>query len=371
MSVTGIIGVLSALFWLGAIGGLALAGFNASRGRSPRPGVVLLIVGIVGGLLLSVLNAGLVLVQPNERAVVFQQIGGGATALRDEPLQPGLNWILPFVETAVVYDIGRQEVTMAGGAGEAGFEQTGDRGTLSGVQARSNDGQQVVVDVTVIYTTDPKKVNQVHINWRNTYENGFIVSQTRSVTRDSVANYGAEEIYSGGRVAVQSDTTDALGPKFNEEGFVLVDLLIRDVTFSTEFADAVERKQIAEQEAQRAVFLVQEQGQEAERARVEAQGLADAEAIRAEGEARAIEIRAKAEAEGLRLINQQISQNPNLIQFRYIQELGDNVELIIIPSNSPFLFDTQSLLSQSGGTSVTVPEPEPAAPEEIPEGEGQ
>ena len=143
---------------------------------------------------------------------------------------------------------------------------------------------------------------------------------------------------------------------------MLVDLLIRDVTFSPEFAQAVEQKQIAEQEAQRAVFLVQQQEQEAERARVEAEGLADAEAIRAEGEARAITTRAEAEAEALRLINEQISQNPNLIQFRYIDELGDNVRLILIPSNSPFLFDIQELLAQSGAT--TVPATVPATPVE-------
>lgn len=366
MAVTRILGVLGALFWLGAIGGLILAGFNVSRGRSARTGVVVFVVGLVGGILLSVLNSGLVLVQPNERAVVFQQLGRGDEegSLRPEPLSPGLNWIIPFVETAEHYNVARQEVTMAGGAGEAGFPETGDVGVLSGVRARSNDGQEVLVDVTVIYRIDPKKVNSVHVNWPGTYQDGYIVPQTRSLMRDAVANYGAEEIYAGGRVALQNDTAEALGPKLEEEGFVLVDLLIRDVTFSPEFADAVERKQIAEQEAQRAVFLVQQQQQEAERARVEAQGLADAEAIRAEGEARAIETRAAAEAEALRLVNEQISQNPNLIQFRYIQELGDDIELVIIPSNSPFLFDTESLLSGSGSAPApaAVPAEAPAEP---------
>jgi regulator of protease activity HflC (stomatin/prohibitin superfamily) len=351
MAITAGLSLLAGIFFLGAIGGLVLAGFNAARQRSARPGITLLIVGLVGGILLSVLNAGLVLVQPNERAVVFRQIGGGTTALRDEPLGPGLNWIVPFAETAIVYDIGRQEITMAGSPGEA----SGPQAALSGVRARSSDGQEILVDGTVIFTIDPKLVNQVHINWRDTYRDAFIVSQTRSVLRDSVANYGAEEIYSGGRIAVQGDTITSLEPKLLAEGFVLIDILIRDVTFASEFAAAVEQKQIAEQEAQRAVFLVQEQEQEAARARVEAQGLADAEAIRAEGEARAIITRAEAEAEGLRLINEQISQNPNLIQFRYIQELGDNVELIIIPSNSPFLFDTQALLNQSGASAASAP----------------
>jgi regulator of protease activity HflC (stomatin/prohibitin superfamily) len=361
MGITAGLSILSAVFWLGAIGGLVLAAFNASRQRPARPGITVFIIGVVGGLLLAILGAGLVLVQPNERAVVFQQLGGDATSLRPEPLQPGLNLIIPFVETPILYDISRQEVTMAGSTEEA-------QNALAGVRARTNDGQEVLVDVTVIYTISPAAVNQVHIDWRQTYEPNYVVPQTRSLMRDTVANYSAEQIYAGGRIAVQGDTTEVLGPELADEGLVLIDMLIRDVTFAPEFAAAVERKQIAEQDAQRAVFLVQEQGQESERARVEAQGLADAEAIRAEGEARAITTRATAEAEALRLINEQISQNPALIQFRYIDELGDNVRLILLPSNSPFLFDLEQLLEQSSATTTSEPLAPPA--EEAPATDG-
>lgn len=348
MTITAVLGFLSVALFLAAIGGLALAAVNAQRGTKTRPGITLFVLGIVGGILLSALNSGLVLVQPNERAIVFNQVGGTtASSLSDEPLQPGLKWIIPFVQTSVIYDVGRQEVTMSGGFGETSQETT-----LSGVRGRSNDGQEVLVDVTVIYTIDPTKVNQVHINWRSTYLNGYIVPQARSAVRDNVAAFSAEQIYSGGRTELQSLTFNELEPRFSSEGFVLIDLLIRDVTFSEQFAHAIEEKQIAEQEAQRAVFLVQQQEQEAERARVEAQGLADAEVIRAQGEAQAIIARAEAESEALRLVNLQLSQNPNLIQYTYIQTLADNVQLVLIPSNSPFLFDIQELLGQN-----TLPAP--------------
>jgi regulator of protease activity HflC (stomatin/prohibitin superfamily) len=95
-----------------------------------------------------------------------------------------------------------------------------------------------------------------------------------------------------------------------------------------------------------------------------AEGERDADIARAEGEAQAILLRAEAEAEALRLINEQISQNPNLIQWRYIEQLGDDINLIILPSNSPFLFDLEALTAQSGVSlpQTTVPVPTEEAP---------
>jgi regulator of protease activity HflC (stomatin/prohibitin superfamily) len=343
MAITTGIGIIAAIFWLGMVGGLVLTALNVSRRRATKPGLILAGIGLAGGLLLTTLNSGLVVIQPNERGVVFRQLGGGATGLRPQPLQPGLNWVLPFVDKVIPYDVGRQTVTMAGS-----FDaQVSQAAGAASVRARTKDGQEVFIDVTVIYTIDPVKVNQVHQNWQQSYIDGLIVSQARTKTRDAAASFGVEEIYGTSRVEMQQLVFDTLQPIFEDEGFVLVDVLIRDITFSPEYADAVERKQIAEQEAQRARFLVQQQEQEAERARVEAQGLADAVVIRAEGEAEAIRVRAGAEAEALRLINEQISQNPDLIQWRYIDELGDQVQLIVVPSDSPFLFALDQLAAQA------------------------
>ena len=82
---------------------------------------------------------------------------------------------------------------------------------------------------------------------------------------------------------------------------------------------------------------------EAQTAQTQAQGRANAAIAAAEGEAQSIEIRAKAQAEALRLVSEQIAANPSLIQYQYVQNLSDNVQLILLPSNSPFLFDLNSL----------------------------
>ena len=69
------------------------------------------------------------------------------------------------------------------------------------------------------------------------------------------------------------------------------------------------------------------------------------------------------EKEGLALINQVLAENPNLIQWQYINQLGDQVELVIIPSNTPFLFDLEQLLENAGAQQVDsfdVPTPAPS-----------
>jgi prohibitin 2 len=110
--------------------------------------------------------------------------------------------------------------------------------------------------------------------------------------------------------------------------------------------DSIERKQVAQQEAMEAEFRVKEKQQEAEQLKAVAEGDKQAAITRAQGE-----------AEALRLINEQLADNPMLLQWRYIENLSDNVQIVLLPSNSPFLFDIQSLVDQAGGQ-IIVPSTE-------------
>src|SRR5574341_420338 len=351
MAVKALLGFLVGAFALGLVGGVALIAVNISRGRKPRPGIIIAIVCGIGAAIVVPLNAGLVLVQPDETGVVFRQTSRGNAALL-EPLQPGLSWVLPFIDQVIIYHTGQQTVTMSGGqeAYEQGVESAG-----GAVRAISNDGQVIYLDVSVIFRIDTARVNDIHRNWRVTYVDNFIVVQARSAVRDVMNLYSAEEVYSGGRGALETQISDILSEAFNEQGFILTDLLIRDISFSPEFTDAIEQKQIADQQAQQAAFRVEQARQEAEQVRVEAQGLAEAAVIAAQGEAQSITIRAQAQSEALTMINEILSQNPNLIQWQYVNLLSDQVQLIIIPSNSPFLFDLTQLMAQAGGAPGAQP----------------
>jgi regulator of protease activity HflC (stomatin/prohibitin superfamily) len=340
--ISGILNFLALVFWAVAVSGIVLAVSATSRRASARPGVTLLILGVVGGVITSVLSAGLIVVAPQEVGVVFRSIGGDEDSIVDTPLGPGVNWVIPFIDQVSIYPTERQSVTMAPGA---------EGGGRPPIQARTNDGQEVTIDVTVIFRVTPATANQVYKDWRIGYVEGAVEPFVREEVRNAISELSVEQVY-GQRTAIGPAIFEMLAPRLQIEGINLVELAIRDISFSPEFVDAVERKQIAEQEVERAT-------NEAEAVRRAALGERDAAITRAEGQAEAVLLRAQAEAEALRLINAQISQNPNLIQWRYIEQLGDNIQLIVIPSNSPFLFDLESLLREAG-----VGAPVPASPAE-------
>jgi regulator of protease activity HflC (stomatin/prohibitin superfamily) len=128
-----------------------------------------------------------------------------------------------------------------------------------------------------------------------------------------------------------------MSKKLSDNGLILVDFVLRNITFSPEYAASVEQKQIAEQQSQQAKFVVEQKRQEAEQARQVAQGQADAVVIRAKADAEARIIAAQAEAEALALINESLKNNPDLLTYQYISKLSPNIQAMLLPSNSPFL----------------------------------
>lgn len=333
MGISSVMGALSLIGFLAFLGGVALVVLSASQGRPVRNGVLLAVVGLVIGIAFNVISQGILIVQPQEVAVVFNTLSGNL----ENPRRAGTHVIVPVVQETTLYPIEVQEYTMSG---------TTNEGALSGddaVRARTVDGQEVRLDITVLYSIDPSSVNTVHQRWRSRYQDDFVRPTTRGIVRDVVSSFRAAEIYGERRGEMETSITEALTARMLDEGLILTDLLVRDITFSEQFAESIERAQIAEQEAERARLVVQTRQQEAEQLRVQAQGERDAAIARAEGEAQSIILRAAAEAEGLRLVSEQIAANPSLIQYQYIQQLAPNVRLALVPSNSPFLFDFESL----------------------------
>ena len=105
----------------------------------------------------------------------------------------------------------------------------------------------------------------------------------------------------------------------------------------------IEQKQIAEQEVQRLEFVVQQRIQEAEQLRQKSQGEADAAVIASEGKAKAILVEAEAQAEALTKLGEALKTSPDLLQYTYVQELSDDVEIMLLPANSPYLFNLPEL----------------------------
>jgi len=292
----------------------------------------MIIAMVALSVVLSIVGAGLVFVEPNEQGVVVSPYAFRAPrGYLDFTLTPGLHWVVPG-EKVVLYTISRLTYTMVSQAGEG--DMVGD----DSIRARTNDGQEVFIDASVIYKIDPDKVIQLHIEWQNRYQDEVVRPLARGIIRDMASQYGIEEIVSSQRGELEDSITTQLALKLAENDLLLVDFVLRDIHFSDEYAAAIEQKQIAEQLALQAAYVVQQRFQEAEQARQQAQGLADAVVIAAEGDAEARLIQAEAEAEALRMLALALGENPDLLTYLYITKLSPNVEVMFLPSDAPFIF---------------------------------
>lgn len=328
MNIVDVIRAAAGFAWLAAIGLGVLALVRTGRSQNSKGiGSTALMVLVVAAVL-STLGAGLVYVESNERGVVKTVRAGG---VRPEALKPGLHWILPVVEQVVTYSISNQNYTMSAAPNEGQVQ--GD----DSIRARTKDGQEVILDASVIYQVDPDKVVPLHIVWQNRYEDGIVRPEARGAIRDAVSQYGVEEVISTKRAEMVQAITDQLGESLSNNNLLLIDFVLRDIHFSEEYALAVEQKQIAEQQAQQARLTVEQKKQEAEQARQVAQGQADAAVIAAQGAAQAQILQAEAQAKANELIGQSLQKNPEILQYQYILKLSPGVQTIFIPSGNQFI----------------------------------
>ncbi len=319
--------------------GVAFTFTLASQGRSARGGVLLALVGFVGGIVLFIVSSGILIVQPARAAVIVNVLTG---ELEDPARAPGTSIIIPGLQEYIIYQTDQREYTMSGISSE---------GRLQGndaVEALTVDGQEVRLDITVLYRIARSDVNQIHLNWQSRYESDFIRPTVRAVARDVVSQYEAERIYGQDREILGNNISQVVSDRMAEEGLTLTSLLVRQIEFNDSFAQSIEEKQIEDQKLQRART-------EAERVQTEASGRADALEQEARGRANARLIEAQAEAEALRVISDQIAANPNLIQYLYVANLSDNVSFALLPSDSPFIFNVDDFADL--GADFEAPQP--------------
>jgi regulator of protease activity HflC (stomatin/prohibitin superfamily) len=351
MNVAVVLQGAATLAWLAALVIIGVAVMRASQGQAFKGAPGFVILAVVIALILTSVSAGLVFIQPTDRGVVISALDEG---VRPEALQPGLNWVVPFLENVIEYPISRQTYTMS---------IVREEGAIAGddsVEARTSDGQVVRIDASVIFSLDPAKVVEMHIKWQGAYIDNLIRPQSRGIIRDAVSQFAIEEVYSTKRFALSEFVRIAMEEALEEGGLILNDFVLRNIAFSIEYAASVEQKQIAEQLAQQAVFVVQQREQEAEQARQVAKGRADAVEIDARGRANARIIEAEAEKKALELIASALKDNPDLLTFEYIQKLAPGIQVMLVPSGSPFLLPLPQL--EQGAMILSEPTPAPDTP---------
>ncbi|MBI9046712.1 MAG: prohibitin family protein [Anaerolineaceae bacterium] len=330
MNIANLVGAVATVAWLAVVGVVVLVVLRAARNNPLKAGGTFIAITIVLAILLSAASAGIVFIYPEERGVVVSAVQ--SEGYREKALEPGLSWIIPFAENVIRYPISKQTYTMSIAAEEGQIQ--GD----DSIEARTSDGQVVLVDASVIYHINYDQVVKVHIEWQDRYSTDLVRALSRGVIRDAASQFGVEEVYGSKRMELVKQITDEMDKKLTENGLVLVDFVLRNISFSPEYSASVEQKQIAEQQAQQAKFVVESRKQEAEQARQVAEGQADAAVIEAQGRADARIIEAKAEANALLQIAAAIEGNTDLLIYQYISKLTPSINTMLLPSDSPFLF---------------------------------
>jgi prohibitin 1 len=306
---------------------------NINRNASRIFLIIILVVVVIG-----LISSTIIFVPPDKAGVVVSYLAEGG--YRKQPIYSGLHFVVPILEHVEKYTISRQTYTMSATSSEG--QREGDDSIL----ARTKDGQQVYIDASVIYAIDPPKVVELHINWQDRYPEELVRPLARGIIRDAASQYGVEEIVSSERSQLEAFISEQLSTKLSENDLVLVDFVLRNIHFSDEYAAAVEQKQIAEQQALQAQFVVESKKQEAEQARQVAQGQADSTVINAKGDAQARVVEAEAEAKANQLLADSIRDNPELISYLYVQKLSPGVQTIFVPSGNQFILPLPDTTAQ-------------------------
>lgn len=238
------------------------------------------IVGAVKkyGSILSVLFIGIgfvssCIVQLNAGQIGVQSLFG---KIQSRTLSEGLNIVNPLVSVRKI-DVKTQNYTMSAKHNEGDIE--GD----DAIRALTKDGLELVIDLSVLYRVSASDAPNLIRLVGPDYIDKIVRPITRTKIRDNSVYYDAVELYSTKRDEYQARITKDIEVEFKKRGLILENILVRNITLPETVKKAIEEKIRTEQESQKMQYVLSKEKQEADRKRVEAQGIADYQKIIGEG----------------------------------------------------------------------------------------
>lgn len=234
----------------------------------------------------------MVTIQPGHAAIVYNRIGG-----IDENvlLTEGLNFVVPWFQRAIVYDVRTRPQPID-------------------TQSGSKDLQMVQISLRVLFKPDVKALPFMYRRLGQDFDARVLPSIVNEVTKAVVAQYIASELLTK-RNAVSKQIREMLIARSADFHILLDDVAITHLAFSKEYTAAVEAKQVAQQDSERAKYIVD----------------------RALQEKKSIIIKAEGEAQAAKLIGNAINQNPAFIQLRKIETSREIAQLISSSTNKVYL----------------------------------
>ena len=189
----------------------------------------------------------------------------------------------------------------------------------------SKEGLNIGAEISILYNVIPGDAPELLRNVGQQYERNVILPVFRSAIADVTARFYAKDMHTGQRGTIETEIKDQMSGLLDGKGLVIEAVLIKSIQLPPNLARAIEEKLEAEQQALRMEFVLQEARREAERKRIEAEGVRDAQNIISEG------------------------LDPQILQFKSIEAFielakSPNTKIVISDGDMPVL-----LTGESGG----------------------
>jgi regulator of protease activity HflC (stomatin/prohibitin superfamily) len=278
----------------------------AAAGGFKRFGVPIVVV-----LLVLILASQSVVVIQAGTAGVVKRLG----AVSGERA-PGLHFILPIIDQVVLFPTVKKTYE----ASEIPEQSQADFPDII-ISALTSDGQQIKVGITARFMIEPGKAAWIlqNLGDERDYVEKVVKTEIRGSGRRVPTKFAAYDLYTKKSYEAQQVLFDEIAPKFEKNGLILDELVLRNITFTDEYARTLEEKQIALEN-----ISTERNKLEQEKMRKEQKIVA------AEGDARSIEIRQAA-----------LTKNPTIIQWEFVQKLAPNIQWGILPQGAVPMLNMQ------------------------------
>ena len=278
-------------------GGEPGRGAGAAKAASRAAGSLM----VAGGLGYGAYNS-IFTVEGGHRAVIFNRLLG----MKSQVYNEGLNFNIPWFERPIVYDIRTRPVNLQ---------------TLTG----SKDLQMVTIGVRVLHKPDPNNLVWIYRHLGMNYDERILPSVMNECAKAVVARYNANELLTK-RDEVSASISAELSQRCGVFHVLLEDVAITHLAFSPEYAKAVEAKQVAQQDAERAKYVV----------------------LGAIQEKKTIITKARGEAESAELIGTAVKRNPGFMKLRRIDAAKEIADIVSGSGNKVYLNADSLLLNLLG-----------------------